>query len=112
MRLRNVKSAHEKIHTFEAVIQEPERYKGRWHEYFDNDNPIYIEIGMGKGQFLMQHALNNPDVNYIGFEKFTVVLVKALEKYKREGHELVNLSVVRIFAEYILDIFEENDATM
>ncbi len=109
MRLRNVKSAFDTIHTYDAVVENPQDYKGRWREFFGNDNPIYIEIGMGKGRFLMEHAMNNPDINYIGFEKFTVVLVKALERYQRQGHELTNLKVIRIFAEHMLDIFEENE---
>lgn len=109
MRLRNVKSAYDRIHTFEQVVQNPTDHKGKWHEFFGNDNPIHIEIGMGKGQFLMQHAMNNPEINYIGFEKFTVVLVKALDKYNREGNELTNLCVIREFAEEMLDIFEENE---
>ena len=109
MRLRNVKSAHDRIDSFEHVVQEPKAHKGKWHEFFGNENPIYIEIGMGKGQLLMEHALNNPDINYIGFEKFTVVLVKALDKYRRTGHELTNLCVIREFAEEILDIFDENE---
>jgi len=78
MRFRNVKKAFERIDNFEAVVQSPDQYKGRWHDFFGNDNPIYIEIGMGKGQFLITHAKNNPNPNHIGFEKFTVVLVKAM----------------------------------
>lgn len=108
MRLRNVKKAFERIEDYEQVIQEPEQFKGKWHEFFENKNPIHIEIGMGKGAFLIGLAKENPDINYIGFEKYTVVLVKALEKISGE-EVLENLCVVRVDAEQILDIFEENE---
>ncbi len=109
MRLRNVKRAFERIDDFEAIVQDPIEYKGKWHEFFGNTNPIYIEIGMGKGQFLIEHARRNPDINYIGFEKFTVVLVRALERIEREASDLKNLSVVRFDAEQILDMFDDNE---
>lgn len=111
MRLRNVKNAFERIDSFDAVIQSPQQYKGKWRDYFGNDNPIYIEIGMGKGQFLIEHAKNNPNINYIGFEKFTVVLVKAMERLEKENTELGNLRVVRYDAEEILELFEVDEVS-
>ena len=109
MRLRNVKDAFERLDSFDAVIQNPEQYKGRWCEFFGNDNPIYIEIGMGRGGFLISHALNNPNINYIGFEKFTVVIVKALENIEKEENPLDNLCVVRFDAQQILELFEDDE---
>lgn len=109
MRLRNVKRAFERLDTFETVVQDPIQYKGRWKEFFGNDHPIYIEIGMGRGGFLVEHAINNPDINYIGFEKMTVVLVKALEHIEKVEHPLENLCVVRYDAEQILELFESNE---
>jgi len=94
MRLRNVKRAFNRINDYEKLIANPMEYKGRWHTYFNNDNPIHIEIGMGRGRFLIDKAKKNPTINYIGFEKFTVVLVKSLEKIKEEG-QMDNLCVVR-----------------
>lgn len=108
MRLRNVKAAFERIDGFEQIINNPTQYKGRWHEYFGNDNPIHIEIGMGKGAFLIGMARQNPNINYIGFEKFTVVLVKGLEKIEKE-EGLDNLRVVRFDAEHILELFEPGE---
>ena len=80
MRLRNVPGSRETIAEREFVINEPENYKNKWNELFGNDNPIRIEIGMGKGRFITQLAKENPDINYVGIEKFSSVLVRALEK--------------------------------
>lgn len=107
MRLRNVKGSREIIASNEYVIQEPETYKGRWKELFHNDNPIHVEIGMGKGNFIMELALKNPTNNYIGIEKFSSVLVRALEKWKER--EVDNLFFLRMDAEYINDVFEEDE---
>lgn len=108
MRLRNVKDAFERIDDFEALIKEPTSHKGAWQAVFNNNHPISIEIGMGKGQFLIEQARRHPDRNFIGFEKFTVVLVKALEKIEKEGN-LPNLKVVRFDAAHLKDIFGENE---
>lgn len=107
MRLRNVKGSRETIAANEFVVHEPEKLKGRWKEYFNNTNPIHIEIGMGKGKFLIQLAASNPDINYIGIEKYSSVLIRAIEK--RSEVELQNLVFVRFDAEFINDIFDENE---
>ena len=80
MRLRNVKGSQESIASNEFVIQEPESLKGKWNEFFGNHNPIHIEIGMGKGKFLTQLATQNPNINYIGIEKYSSVLIRATQK--------------------------------
>lgn len=80
MRLRNVKGARDVLAENFYVIQEPENCKGRWREVFGNDNPVYIEIGMGKGQFLLAHAELHPDINYVGVEMYASVLVRAVQK--------------------------------
>ena len=82
MRLRNITGSREFIAENEFVVHEPEQYKGRWHELFGNKNPIHIEIGMGKGQFITTLAQQNPNVNYIGIEKYSSVLLRAVEKQK------------------------------
>jgi len=80
MRRRNVKNAKQRIENHpELVIANPKEYIGKWHEVFNNDNPIYLEIGMGKGKFLREHALKNPNINYIGIEKFD----KAVELFSK-----------------------------
>lgn len=105
MRLRNVKGSRETIATHKYVIQEPEANKGRWREIFGNDNPIHIEIGMGKGQFIQALAKNNPDINYIGIEKYSSVLIRAIEK--RSELEGENLYFIRMDAEDIINVFDQ-----
>ena len=101
MRLRNVKGSRETIASNEFVIQNAEQYKGNWaKEIFGNDNPIHIEVGMGKGKFIMELARKNPDINYIGIEKYSSVLVRAIEK-RQEEPEMNNLFFIRMDAENI-----------
>ncbi len=107
MRLRNVKGSREKIAANDFVIHNPEEMKGKWREVFGNDNPIHIEVGMGKGRFLMELAQLNPNINYIGIEKYSSVLIRAIEK--REEVELSNLYFVRMDAEDINDVFAEGE---
>ena len=80
MRLRNIPGADEVISNSPICIQNPIEYKGNWKSLFGNDNPIHIEIGMGKGRFLMDLAALNPDINYIGIERYTSVLLRAVQK--------------------------------
>jgi tRNA (guanine-N7-)-methyltransferase len=108
MRHRNVKGAYEKLELHPKVIHNPESYKGKWKSLFNNEHPIYIEIGMGKGQFLINHAKLHKDRNYIGFEKFSAVLAKGLEKIDEEEN-LDNVYVIREDAENILDFFGEDE---
>lgn len=103
MRLRNIKGSRESVAVNEYVVQEPEKLKGTWNTLFGNDNPIHVEIGMGKGKFIMQLAAANPNINYIGIEKYSSVLLRALEK--RSETELTNLYFIRFDAEYLNDIF-------
>jgi len=107
MRHRNIKGAYEKLEIHPKVVDKPEEFKGKWKKLFDNNNPIYIEIGMGKGQFISRHAKNNPNINYIGFEKYSAVLAKGLEKIDKD--KLDNIYVIREDAENILDFFEEGE---
>ena len=80
MRLRNVKGSRETIAATDCVVHDPENYKGRWNELFGNDHPIHIEVGMGKGKFLMELARLNPEINYIGIEMYDSVILRAVEK--------------------------------
>lgn len=84
MRLRNIPGADNVIKNHAAAIKNETEYKGKWCEVFGNSNPIHLEIGMGKGQFLMNLALRNPDINYVGIERYSAVLIRALEKYDSE----------------------------
>lgn len=107
MRLRNVKGARENIAACEFVIHNPEEYKGKWNELFGNNNTIHIEIGMGKGKFVQTLALNNPDINYIGIEKYSSVLIRAIEK--RNELDSNNLFFIRMDAEEIVNVFGEGE---
>ena len=80
MRLRNVRGSRETIATNEFVIKNETEYRGTWKDVFGNDHPVHIEIGMGKGKFIMTLAKKNPHINYIGIEKYSSVLLRALEK--------------------------------
>lgn len=107
MRLRNVPGSREAIAESSFSINEPTEKKGKWREVFGNDNPIHIEIGMGKGKFITTLAEQNPDINYVGIEKYSSVLIRAIEKC--EDTEINNLKFIRMEAEYITDVFEENE---
>jgi tRNA (guanine-N7-)-methyltransferase len=99
MRLRNIKGSREEIAVNDYVVHEPEKLKGNWKNYFENTNPVHIEIGMGKGRFICQLALENPDINYIGIEKYSSVLIRAIEK--RKEMDIKNLTFIRFDADYI-----------
>lgn len=107
MRLRNVRGSKEAIAKNEYVIHEPELQKGEWHSLFGNDHPIHIEIGMGKGKFITTLALQNPNINYIGIEKYSSVLIRAIDK--RKEAECNNLYFIRFDAENISDIFAKDE---
>lgn len=109
MRLRKVKGASETIAAHpEIVIPNGEELKGNWQSVFGKEQPIYIEVGMGKGQFMIGMAKQNPHLNFIGIEKFDSVMVRALEKVLEAG-ELPNLKLLKIDAEDLTDIFAENE---
>lgn len=107
MRLRNVRGSREEIAQNEYVVHDPDQYKGRWREFFQNDNPLHIEIGMGKGKFICQLAMENPDINYLGIEKYSSVLIRGIEK--RKDLLLPNLYFLRLDAEYINDVFDQEE---
>ncbi len=109
MRLRNIPGARETIAESEFVIHNEEKYKGKWKEVFGNDNPIHLEIGTGKGSFIMESARRNPDINYIGIEKYSSVLLRALEKMEEEEPRLTNLVFIRMDAEYIENVFKKDE---
>ena len=107
MRLRNITGSREVIAENEFVIHDPEKRKGQWKEVFGNEQPIRLEIGMGKGRFLMALAAQHPKINYLGIEKYSSVLLRALQKMEEEP--LPNLRFIRMDAEYITDVFAEEE---
>ncbi len=103
MRLRNIKGAHDIIGASRYFVINPKDYRGKMSKLFGNDNAIEIEIGMGKGDFLINKALKNPHINFIGIEKYASVLVKAIKKL--ENIELNNLKIMNIDANTIDEVF-------
>ena len=104
MRLRNIAGSREVIADSNFTIKDPEKKKGLWKkEVFGNDNEVHIEIGMGKGRFLMDMAALHPDINYVGIEKYSSVLLRALQK--QEQLLLPNVIFIRMDAETITEVF-------
>lgn len=107
MRLRNISGSREMIVDSKYVIQDAENQKGKIKTYFEKEQPIRIEIGMGKGRFIMQMAEENPEINFIGIEKYSSVLLRAIQKM--EQNELPNLRFIRMDAEDITEVFEKGE---
>lgn len=107
MRLRNVPGAREVMVENQYVFTEPEGMKGTWSEVFNNDNPVRIEIGMGKVRFVSTLAQLNPDINYVGIEKYSSVLLRAVEK--QDELNLPNLRFIRMDAEAITEVFDRGE---
>ena len=104
MRLKHVKGANEIIRNGTYYLPTPKDYKGKWQEIFQNTNPIYIEIGMGKGDFLIENATKYPNINFIGIEKYDSVLVRAIQK--SNDLELKNFKLIRMDANEIKEVFD------
>ena len=109
MRLRNITGSREVIAGSPYVVPEDtlESCPGTWHEIFGNDHPIHIEIGMGKGRFLHTLAKSNPQINYVGIEKYSSVLLRAIQKMEED--ELPNLKFIRKDAEDIDKVFGKGE---
>ena len=103
MRLRNVKGANDIIEKSKYIINNYMDYKGNFSSLFGNNNPIHIEVGMGKGDFIIGMATAHPDINFIGIEKFDSVLVRAVQKL--ESLEIPNLRLIRMDALSIDSVF-------
>ena len=104
MRLKNVKGANEIIIKGRYYAEDPYINKSNWNKVFNNNNPIYIEIGIGKGKFIVENALKYPNINFIGIEKYDSVLVRAIQKSNEL--ELNNLKLVRMDAKRIEEVFD------
>lgn len=92
----------------DVIIPNPEDYKGKWHEVFGNNNPVHIEVGTGKGQFVLGMAQQNPEINYIGIELFDSVIVCALEKIEA-ANKPSNLRLLKVNGEDLEKFFAKND---
>ena len=112
MRLRNVPGSREAIAADDLCINEPEEYRGRWKDVFGNDNDIFLEIGCGKGRFILENAAKDPERNYIGIEMYSSVLVRCLERAGESlesGRDLSNIRFIRMDAVELEHVFEKGE---
>lgn len=107
MRLRNITGSREVIGESEYVVHDPEQMKGSWRKLFGNENELHLEIGMGKGRFLYTMAQAHPSVNYVGIEKYSSVLLRAIQRMEEEP--LPNLKFIRMDAEDIAEVFAQGE---
>jgi len=107
MRLRNITGADVYIEKSEYVVQDYKGQKGNWNSVFSNENPIHIEVGMGKGRFLMDMTVLNPQINYVGIEMYSSVLLRAVQKM--EETPLANLRFIRMDAREIEEVFDQEE---
>ena len=104
MRLKHIKNAEEIISKSKYLVKSPRENKGNWNKVFNNDNNIEVEIGMGKGKFIIEKAIQNPNINYIGIEKYDSPLVSAVKKL--EELEINNLKLICLDALGIEEVFD------
>ena len=112
MRLRNIPGAKDAIEESIYVVQEPQAYKGQWENVFKQARPLHIEVGMGKGRFLMDMARLHPEINYVGIEMYDSVLLRAIQKREalaEEGQQLPNLMFMRMDARLLPEVFEKGE---
>ena len=112
MRLRNIPGAKDAVLESPFTIQEPESRKGLWAAVFPKKQPLHIEVGMGKGRFLMDMARLHPEINYVGIEMYDSVLLRALQKrgeLAEEGEKLPNLYFMRMDARNLPDVFDKEE---
>ena len=112
MRLRNIPGAQDAILESPYVVQEPQTKKGHWAEVFETKQPLHIEVGMGKGRFLMDLARLHPEINYVGIEMYDSVLLRALQKreeLEEKGEVYSNLFFMRVDARLLPEIFEKGE---
>ena len=107
MRLRNIPGADDAILNSEYCIKNPEEQKGHWQDCFETAQPLHIEIGMGKGRFIMDTAALHPDINYIGIERYSSVLLRALQKM--EQNPLPNIKFICMDAADVAEVFAKDE---
>ena len=109
MRLRNIPGSKETIAASDYVVQEPETHKGTWGQLFGDEQPVQIEVGMGKGRFIMDMARLHPDRNFVGIEMYDSVLLRAVQKRELLEEDLPNLYFIRMDARNLPDVFEKGE---
>jgi tRNA (guanine-N7-)-methyltransferase len=109
MRLRNIPGADAAILNSESCIKEPAAQKGNWQSLFPSPQPLHIEVGMGKGRFIMDMAEAHPDINYLGIERYSSVLLRALQKL--ELRPLPNLKFICMDAAELPEVFAPEEVS-
>ena len=107
MRLKNVPRAAEVIEKSSYAVKDPERFRGKWAEFFGNVNPIHVELGMGKGRFVMDMARLHPEINFIGIERQKSVILRAVEKMEEDP--LPNVALVLYEGDNIEEMLGEHE---
>lgn len=109
MRLRNIPGSKDVIADSRFVVQNPDSQRGKWAEVFTNNHPVWIEVGMGKGRFIMDMARLHPDINFIGIEMYDSVLLRAVQKREQMEEELSNLYFIRMDARNLPEVFAQGE---
>ncbi|MGN0322259.1 MAG: tRNA (guanosine(46)-N7)-methyltransferase TrmB [Oliverpabstia sp.] len=109
MRLRNIPGSKDVIADSRFVVQNPDSQRGKWAEVFKNNHPVWIEVGMGKGRFIMDMARLHPDINFIGIEMYDSVLLRAVQKRAQMEEELSNLYFIRMDARNLPEVFAQGE---
>lgn len=106
MRLRNLKDTEYFLNNCDYLIKEYEQLKGNWNKEFNNDNPIHLEIGMGKGDYIVGMALKYPNINFIGVEKYSGVIARAIKKYpkKLDNLRIINMDALNLEQAFLKEI--------
>lgn len=110
MRIRNIKNAQEIVYSCDSVIKDINSHKGVFKNLFENDFPIHLEIGTGKGKFIYEMAESHPNINFIGIEQYASVLLRAVEKINEKP--LPNLKLMLANALNLEDIFDHEISTI
>lgn len=98
-----IKNAKDIISKSKYFVSNPSKYKNKWHDLFQNHNPIYLELGMGRGDFIINMAKKYPNINFIGLELYPSQMVRATERLERE--KLSNIKLINDDARNIINIF-------
>ena len=105
MRLRNIKDKEKLINNSEYIVNNPKENINKWNKIFNNNNPIHIEIGMGKGKFILENAIKYPNINFIGIEKYDSALARAIKKIS--NYNIPNLKLMRLDAKELNLVFNK-----
>lgn len=109
MRLRNIRGSEDVVAESTYVVHELREAKDNWKKIFGNDNPVYVEIGMGKGRFIIDNALKYPEINFIGIERYSSVLLRALQKLDEMENVPSNIRFLCMDATEITEAFDEEE---